>query len=634
MKGKALLLLAVLAAQAQSQQFTKFAPIPSSNLLWGVFFHSPTDGWVVGGSHDCLHTTDGGRNWQRIQLPGYQDQPLYNITFVNQNLGFISGNSAQGSIDIFRTTDGGATWGRVEGFPLGGSWYHHDFINQTTGFMGCNGALVRTTDAGATFQLKSAYPDCPVMYGMDFLDANVGLVAGYQVSSGHGGVFRTNDGGTTWEWVSSAAANDVIYLTNQIAIADSGTGIVRSTNGGTTWQSTGANIASGVTDLSRLDANTIVGVSGSGDIWRSADGGFTWELRRLGDGALPADWSVEFSDALNGYVVGDSGSLLESHDGGLNWTRMNRGVAVDLNAIAAFGNGDLLMAGWHGYVQTARANATTWDSKLLDPPTFGRDTSFSAISTVGNSFAVVAGHWGSFWKTLDAGQNWINMNWTLSPDFYANGLFFTDQNNGWICGWDYSVGPKKYVMRTHDGGFNWEVVNAVNVPSLEISFKGNNGWLMTSGQPFYRTTNGGTNWSMISLPLNSGIPPNCFDMDFADANTGYLTGWDGYVVKTTNGGVSWNQLLATQYDFTYLGVAAGSPNEVWICGANRGGGGAKVKRSMNGGTSWTTYSLPGQYTTPYKILITEKYVYVCGYIGEVWRISRTQSNNSPVRIGN
>lgn len=633
MKGKILLFAAVIVAQAHAQQFTKVAPVPTGGLLWGVNFLTPNNGWVVGGAHECQHTTDGGKTWRKVFIDGYQDSPLYNITFVNPNLGFISGNSAIGSIDVFRTTDGGNSWSRIEGFPLGGSWYHHDFTSQTTGFMGSNGALVRTTDSGATFQLRSAYPDCPVMYGMDFLDANVGLVAGYQVSSGHGGIFKTTDGGLTWQWALDTASNDVVYLTDQIAIADAGTGIMRTTNGGATWQNTGGFITTGVTDIAKVDSNTLVGVSSAGDIWRTADGGFTWEQRKVGDGALPADWSVEFSDSLHGYVVGDSGTILVSSDGGLNWSRMNQGTGIDWNAIAQFDNGKVVLGGWHGYVQTSPDYGTHWNFKLLDPPTFGRDTSFSAISTVGNNFAVMAGHWGSFWKTFDGGENWFSMNWTLSVDYYANGVFFTDQNNGWICGWDYSTGPKKYVMRTRDGGFNWEVVNGANVPSLEIGFKGNNGWLMTSGQPFYRTTNGGTSWSMINLPLNSGIPPSCWDMDFADANTGYITGWDGYVVKTSNGGASWTQLLATQYDFSYLGVATNGPNEVWICGANRGGGGAKVKRSLNGGTSWTTFSLPGQYTTPYKLLITDRYVFAAGYAGEVWRIGRTQTKGDPVKIG-
>jgi photosystem II stability/assembly factor-like uncharacterized protein len=129
-------------------------------------------------------------------MPGDPAAPLYCVHFLDASVGIGAGNSAVGSQDIFRTTNGGITWTPVSGFPLGGSWYHQDYASATTGFMGCNGAIVRTTNAGATWQLQSGYPDCPIMSGMDLLNATTGLATG-TLSSSESGVFKIVDGGAT-----------------------------------------------------------------------------------------------------------------------------------------------------------------------------------------------------------------------------------------------------------------------------------------------------------------------------------------------------------------------------------------------------------------------------------------------------
>ncbi|MBA3726490.1 MAG: hypothetical protein H0W86_08560, partial [Armatimonadetes bacterium] len=319
--------LLLLPAVLQAQTFTQVAPLPTSADLWGVDFVSPSIGFIAGEGHTLFKTTDGGDNWTSVALPGYQDGPFYNVTFATPSLGFVSGNSAIGSKDIFRTVDGGATWAQVQSFPLGGSWYHQDYIDGTTGFMGSNGGLVRTQDAGETWLLRSGYPDCPVISGMDFIDANTGLVSGLIAGSSDEGIFKTTNGGQTWRLKHPRAANDVVYLSDLIAVADSGVGVVRTHDGGETWFQTGATIETGLGDIEVLGSNTLVGVSLGGDIWRSDDGGYSWNLRWIGEGDLPASWSVSFQDSLNGHVVGPSGAILASADGGLNWTRVNRGIS-------------------------------------------------------------------------------------------------------------------------------------------------------------------------------------------------------------------------------------------------------------------------------------------------------------------
>ncbi|MBK8268778.1 MAG: hypothetical protein IPK83_10940 [Planctomycetes bacterium] len=163
----------------------------------GAHFLDSQKGFLCGGMKGLYRTLDGGQHWTTIPLPGFQGDPLYNVTFLDANVGIVCGDSSGSGPDVYRTTNGGTTWTRVTAFPLGGSWYFQKYVSASTGFAGCNGAIVRTTNAGATWELRSGQPDCPVMTGMDFLDANVGFASG-GLPSFQVGVFKTTNGGLSW----------------------------------------------------------------------------------------------------------------------------------------------------------------------------------------------------------------------------------------------------------------------------------------------------------------------------------------------------------------------------------------------------------------------------------------------------
>jgi len=254
-----MLALALTPLLAIAQTFAKIAPVPTGADLWDVWFTSPDDGWVAGVGHALYRTTDHGLTWTFVSMPGNPDGPFYAVRFVSSQLGFVAGNSGLTGPDIYKTTDGGTTWQQVPEFPPpGGSWSHIQFVNETTGFMGANGALVRTNDAGTNWLLQSAYPDCPVIYGMDFLDANTGLVAGHQIPSNQNGIFKTNDGGQTWQLKHFGLVSKAIFLTDSIALAADGTSIIRSTDGGETWSAV-ATVSTGFGDIEKLDSDTVVG---------------------------------------------------------------------------------------------------------------------------------------------------------------------------------------------------------------------------------------------------------------------------------------------------------------------------------------------------------------------------------------
>lgn len=82
-------------------------------------------------------------------------------------------------------------------------------------------------------------------------------------------------------------------------------------------------------------------------------------------------------------------------------------------------------------------------------------------------------------------------------------------------------------------------------------------------------------------PLNSGTSNNLFSAWFIDANTGYVSGANGTIIKTTNAGLNWQALNSATsdhlWDIYFLNALTG-----YACSAT----GAFLK-TTNAGVNWT-----------------------------------------------
>ena len=91
--------------------------------LNSVQFTSRTEGWAAGnegetGQHKrkpiVLHTTDGGKNWDRVKVA--EDEPfVQELYFTNSTNGWLLSRD-----NVYRTADGGKTWGIVLRLPPAG----------------------------------------------------------------------------------------------------------------------------------------------------------------------------------------------------------------------------------------------------------------------------------------------------------------------------------------------------------------------------------------------------------------------------------------------------------------------------------------------------------------------------------
>jgi photosystem II stability/assembly factor-like uncharacterized protein len=617
-----IILILSLAFQAEETAYAQWnlqSPIPTGRHLYSVYFLTPFHGFIVGDDNHLIETTDGGVTWITRMSAGFEADPFRRIVFSDNMNGYITGNNN----DAWRTTNGGATWIQMTDVPAG-SWSHIDFVSPTTGFIGANGALAMTTNNGQSWVLKSGYPDCPNIFGMDFRDELFGLAGGLGFGSNPNGIFKTTDGGTTWQNKSSVVANDILWLSNNIAIAAAGTSIYSSTNEGETWTQIASNITTGLSELAQVDVNIIAGVSAKGDIWRSTNGGQNWTQVFDGPGDLPAKWSISFNDNVNGWLVGQSGFIFTSNNGGVTWTQINNGAGVQITDIEMLNDLYGLAVGQNGYLFRTTDGGQWWEVQKLEVTgqIFMRDESLNGISIVDDEFAVVAGPGGTVFRTYDSGVTWESVGYPALPgNFFIEDVEFINRNNGWLVGLDLDLGHEKTVYRTTNGGTTW--MQAISQPSYmwAVDFVNTQyGWITTTGELFFRTTDGGASWISGTYPPYF-TSPIVSDIKFADQNTGWAVGWDGFVARSTDGGVNWiYQDIGTTEDHIFS-IHVVNSMEAWISGreSNLPQRRGVVYHTTNGGADWSKEITSPDPYWGYAITGSQNGIWIGGFEGQILR---------------
>ncbi len=145
---------------------------------------------------------------------------------------------------------------------------------------------------------------------------------------------------------------------------------------------------------------------------------------------------------------------------------------------------------------------------------------------------------------------------------------------------------------TNMGINNLTCVQAIS-PAIAIASVGYYSYPYTNAYQFYKTTNGGANWILISSGGNCYI--NTFQ--FIDEQTGYAGGgYTGpppdfdkgkFILKTTNGGNNWTTvsyliITAMPTDMDYTDLHFINSNTGWACSND-----AQIFKTTNGGSNFT-----------------------------------------------
>jgi len=160
--------------------------------LGKIQFITPQIGFVTGANGHLIKTEDGGETWELKSIEGVGT--IWGMSFVNEDLFFLSGLDLDLNSIIIKSTDGGDNW-EITSVTLPVQKLNEiQFFNEeigyastTIGYPGYNHGILKTEDGGANWmQLENTY------YPFQFIDENTGFCY-------PDGLFKTVDGGYNFE---------------------------------------------------------------------------------------------------------------------------------------------------------------------------------------------------------------------------------------------------------------------------------------------------------------------------------------------------------------------------------------------------------------------------------------------------
>lgn len=203
---------------------------PTRSMLTGVYFHDASLGWAVGHDSAILRTVDGGITWELENWAPEEEAPLFDVWFSDADNGFAIG--AYGTFLV--TSDGGVSWDYE---PIGEDDWHLNQIRVSTDgrlFIAAEAGMVyRSDDGGSTWEeLPSPYEGS--FFGVLPLEGDTVLLFGLR---GH--LFRSEDAGETWQEIETGTVamltNGVILDDGTIVIVGLGGTVLASSDGGHTF---------------------------------------------------------------------------------------------------------------------------------------------------------------------------------------------------------------------------------------------------------------------------------------------------------------------------------------------------------------------------------------------------------------
>jgi photosystem II stability/assembly factor-like uncharacterized protein len=255
-----------------------------------------------------------------------------------------------------------------------------------------------------------------------------------------------------------------------------------------------------------LDDQTGWVVGAFGAIFKTADGGKTWESQPTP--TLDYLFSVDFSSPTRGVVVGKAGVILTTDDGGQTWTRRESGSDRNLFSVAYASPEHVWAVGdWGAVLESTDAGVTWKDRSLTD------DVVLTSQSWPDEQTGYVAGEFGTVQKTTDGGRTFAPT--TTGTDKTLFGIAFPSPSDGW------AVGIDGLVLRTKDGGQSWApqrgtlvaesleqlgFLEAMRNPGLyDIRFSGDYGVIVGDIGMLLVTTDRGESWEERKLPAEMSL---------------------------------------------------------------------------------------------------------------------------------
>ncbi|MEM7244849.1 MAG: YCF48-related protein [Acidobacteriota bacterium] len=238
-----------------------------------------------------------------------------------------------------------------------------------------------------------------------------------------------------------------------------------------------------------------------------------------------------------------------------------------------------------------RDGGLTWEERHLPDLTA---TGLNDLDFIDDSIGWVVGDKGHVYKTVDAGETWVQQVSGTTRDL--SGVSFVDDKHGWACGDD---GRGNFlVITTVDGGLHWHdrSFGSGGIGATDIKFVNETtGFIAVrdgSVAPHvYKTTDRGATWDETPLPPEmNGIQK----LSFPSETVGFAVGYsnpNGTILRTTDAGTSWEIVGASGYYYNDA-LDCQSVDRCAVAAFDLGGPRSRLLTTEDGGDTWTTTAIP------------------------------------------
>ncbi len=550
-------------------------------LFWSAVFDPTRPGVIyMGGDVAGVYKTDdNGRHWRLINN-GLSSYAVYSLAVAPSVPNLVYAGTTGG---VCRSTDGGEHWQ----------------------------ALPETVKLGINAQREKSVRALAV----DPRDGNV-VYAGTPA----GKIFKTADGGQTWRQVyeclpvGQVSAVAVSPRRPATVLAATTNGVILSRDGGATWKNAVGPGSAASVAIAPTDPNIFY--AGAGNVYKSTDGGETWNA--CGAGIDPKAPVVEVAvSPKNAQTVcciatqGWSGHFYASADGGQTWKETNR-LRADIDADPTL---------------PEEAEIKNAGTEPLSKPTN------LAISPVDPAQMIIAANWrpcvsedgGRSWSERDHGAD-ISVVYDIrfsGPRVYAGAMdegVLTSADGGahwrqlWPRAWDKNLSGHDWRLAVWNQGATDRILSTCSpwdAPGDRVVISEDGGKtfsVVSDGLPETRPT-ANTMWGQGYLRALAPDPhhPNVvyagIDGDVAAGKSA------GGIFKSEDGGLHWkalpNQPPSRRMFFALAVDPTDSRRLYWgTCGADGG-----LYRSDDAGASWTRVFQ--QETWIFNVLVTPSGVIYC-----------------------
>lgn len=255
---------------------------------YSVYFADNWNGWACGQNGRIIKTSNGGDLW--IQQVSGTSLTLYAISFRSVFEGIACGENGT----IMKTITGGSFWSSRQ------SGTHAKlksifFITSSTGWIsGDSGVILKSTNSGETW-IKQSSGVTSQLNSIHFTSANTGWAVGSA-----GKILKTTNGGTNW---TINVDLGTITTLHSVSFANSSSGYIAG-------------------EYSNQQGTKFI------FFYKTISGGEWWLYQVAGVSRTIR--SIHFSTPIKGWAAGDSGTILGTTNGGVNWVGLPGHTTNDL----------------------------------------------------------------------------------------------------------------------------------------------------------------------------------------------------------------------------------------------------------------------------------------------------------------